>query len=214
MTMPDELDPERVARLRDAARRLPEEVEPAHDLWPAIRALIEAGRVQSLPVADPARGSAPHADAGMRDRGSAPDAVRLPWYARPRRLAAAAVLLIAVTATSTWFATARRTAPPTSTASHETTVLPAADLAEFASYEASAADLAQALETRRAKLDPATVAAIEGSLRTIDSALVAARAALAKDPGSAQVRAYVEAAYRQKLDFLRRANDVAATWTL
>lgn len=221
MTMPDELDPERLAQLREAARALPAEVEPTADLWPAIRARIEAGRVQAMPPRDGAAEPA-------RDPARAPAPAPMPWYAAPRRLAAAAVLLVTLTATATWFASRPGTpdvavvptgvepaAAPAASATPSTPGAPGGDaLASFASYEASAQDLAKALEERRAKLDPATVAAIEQSLRTIDSALVAARAALAQDPTSQRMRAYVEAAYRQKLDFLRRANDVASTWTL
>ena len=189
-----ELDPAEAARLRAALQRLPAAVEPERDLWPAIRARIDQGRVQALP-----------------------------WYASPRRLAVAAVLLVMVSVAGTRVLL-RAPAPTVAAVS---TDLPGADSAApiaataipvsraaFDAYERSCADLATALGERRAKLDPATVAILERSLATIDTALAEARAALDRDPANAEVRAYVESAYRRKIDFRRRANDVARTWTL
>lgn len=186
MTTPDELDPADAARLRAAITRLPAEVEPERDLWPDIRARIDQGRVQALP--------------GARN---APIAPALPWYAAPRRLAAAAVLLVSLSAGVTWWATGRGDSVDGVTDS-------TAALASFASYEKSAAELTATLESRRANLDPATRAVLERTLRTIDGAIAEAREALATDPTNTAVQAFVVTAYRQKLDFLRRANDVAA----
>lgn len=181
----DELDPADAARLRAAIERLPAEVAPERDLWTGIRARIDEGRVQALPGAL-----------------ATPVARTLPWYAAPRRLAAAAVLLIAVSAGGTyWAMRPAGDAPPMD---------PAAALASFASYERSAAELTAALDRRRAKLDPATLAVLERTLRTIDGAIAEAREALATDPANPAVQAFVATAYRQKIDFLKRANDVAA----
>lgn len=186
MNTPDELDPAAVARLRAAVQRLPEEVEPERDLWPDIRARIDQGRIQALPGAS-----------------GAPVARALPWYAQPRRLAAAAVLLVSLTASATYWMTS--TTPSVDTGADSTMAL-----ASFASYERSAAELSATLDARRAKLDPATLAVLERTLRTIDGAIAEAREALATDPTNTAVQAFVATAYRQKIDFLRRANDVAA----
>ncbi len=213
----DELDPQDAARLRAAVERLPAEVEPAQDLWPAIRARIEAGRVHALPVRQaPDPGALPeHGAPALGATG--PRGVPVPWYAAPRRLAAAAVLLVAATAATTWWVSTRPGTPPASAGAGAPAPAMAADaagtaraLASFASYERSAAELASALERRSAELDPRTREVLERSLRTIDVAIAEAREALAADPGNAAVRAFVVAAYRQKVDFLRRANDVAA----
>lgn len=190
--MTDPRIPELDARLRERLAALPDEVPPARDLWPEIAAGLDAQRVRTLP------GDA----AGGTDRGASA------WPLLRR--AAVVLLLVGGTAVVTWNLRGR-TGPEVVVV--ETVPLRAA-ADGLVSYERSADELARALEQRRAKLDPATVEAIERSLRTIDSALVEARAALERDPSSAQVRAYVEAAYRQKIDFLRRANDVASTWTL
>lgn len=184
--MTDPRIPDDDPRLRELLARLPEAQEPARDLWPEIRARVEADRVQALPVSTPSRRSARMV---------------------PLRLAtAAAAALVLVTATLTWWS--RPTVvPPTPDA-------PASGLYSFASYERSAEELSTLLAQRSAKLDPATREVLERSLRTIEEALAEARAALDRDPASAEMRAFVEAAWRQKLDFLRRANDVAATWVL
>ncbi len=192
MTTNDDIDPRDAARLRAAIERLPQEIEPASDLWGGIRARIEQGRVQELPR----RPGASELDA------PAPAARPMPWYASPRRLAAAAVLLVALSAGGTWWI--MRPADPRLDGD------PALALAQFASYEQSAAELTATLERRRAKLDPATLAVLERTLRTIDGAIAEAREALAADPANPAVQAFVVTAYRQKIDFLRRANDVAA----
>lgn len=190
----DDLTPDEEQRLRTQVAALPDSIEPAHDLWPAIHGRIEAARVSALPATRidmiPARR-------------------RMPWV----RLAAAAAVLVVTSATLTWLAVVPKEPMMPALA------IPAGDvpatsspssLATFASYERSAADLATALEQRAARLDPATRAVLERSLRTIDEAIAEARAALAADPASAAYQTFVESAYRQKIDFLRRANDIAA----
>jgi hypothetical protein len=74
-----------------------------------------------------------------------------------------------------------------------------------AQYSSASADLSAALEKARARLAPETVATIERNLATIDSALAESRRALARDPANAVLEQLVVAAWRQKLDFLRRA---------
>lgn len=183
--MPD-LDPSLRARIED----LPEEVMPEHDLWADIRARLDADRVRSIATPrDAARGR------------------RLPsWAAR----AAAAAVLIAGTAMLTrWMST-----PDATTVVVIDSTAAALATQSLVSYERSAEELTVAFEARTARLDPATVEVLERSMRTIDSAITEARAALERDPGSPAIRGYVEAVYRQKIDFLRRANDVARLWEL
>jgi hypothetical protein len=187
-------DEDRVLRARIDA--LPASVEPARDLWPEIRARVDAVRVRPM----------------MAPLERPPATVRAPrpWWLG---LAAAAAMLVVASVSLTWLV--MRPGVTSSTVAEQPAdstppVVPAAALASFASYERSAADLASALEQRAERLDPATRTVLERSLRTIDEALAEARAALAADPSSAAFHSFVEAAYRQKLDFLRRANDVAA----
>ena len=189
--MTDPRIPEIDPRLRDRIAELPEEVQAARDLWPEIRAQLDADRVRSL---------------GLRERAPAKRSDRARWLMR----AAGLVLIIGGTAAITTYLV--RAGGPTVVVIDTTQATRAIN--RFASYEKSADDLERALDQRRAKLDPKTVEAIERSLRTIDEALDEARAALLRDPAIELVSGYVEAAYRQKIDFLRRANDVANLWTL
>ncbi len=194
----EDLTPDEARRLRAHMDALPDSVEPARDLWPAIHDRIEAARVSALPAASVVR-----AVPSERARTHRPR-----WPV----LAAAAVALVVVSVSLTLYVV--RTTPSieiaTSSAKAASDAPPTASLASFASYERSAAELASALERRSSRLDPATRAVLERSLRTIDEAIAEARAALAADPASAAYQTFVEAAYRQKIDFLRRANDVAA----
>lgn len=184
--MTDPRIPDDDPRLRELLARLPEAQEPDRDLWPDIRARVEAERMQALPGAGAAR------------RGAR--TIPLRWAA------AAAVVLVTATASLTWWTRPADTPPPADSTSHA--------IYSFASYERSAEELSTLLAQRSAKLDPATRDVLERSLRTIEEALGEARAALEAQPASSEMRAFVEAAWRQKLDFLRRANDVAATWEL
>jgi hypothetical protein len=228
--MTDELDPERLGRLLDAAARLPRSVEPDPAAWQAIRNRIEAQRVR--PIASSSAGA----------------------IARPRRAvwlaaAAAAVVLIAASSGLTALLLRGRAAAPTdraltaaspaagqapgqatgpvtrppavpvisaeSSSAPVTTpgprVLPAsaspADLV-FSRYDAAAADLAAELNARRARLNPQTVAVLDTCLRRIDAAIAEARSALRADPGNAVVGELLTVSYKQKLDLLKRAADL------
>lgn len=200
----EDLTPDEERRLRARVASLPDMIEPARDLWPTIRGRIEAARISALPTAAPLE----HAPATHRRR--------MPWI----RLGAAAAALVIVSVSLTWLAVVPTEprmpvipsieVPANDPANDPANGAASAPLATFASYERSAADLASALERRSSRLDPATRTVLERSLRTIDAAIAEARAALAADPASAAYQTFVEAAYRQKIDFLRRANDVAA----
>ena len=195
MTDMTDLTPDEERRLRGAIAALPESVEPEEDLWPAIRARIDATRVVAMP------GSAARTqDAPVRRT------LALSWT----QLATAASLLVVATAMLTWIATREDPASGTEGPSVATVGVDTPSLAIFASYENTAAELSAALERRSELLDPKTREVLARSLRTIDAAIEEARAALAADPASPSMRTFVEAAYRQKVDFLRRANDVAA----
>lgn len=148
---------------------LPRTVEPRADLWPGItRRLSPRGRVLRRGISIPG------------------------WV-----LAAAAVLLIALSSGTTVLLLRSNSHPP---------VLPSSHLeAVEAEYATASDDLAQTLEKARARLAPGTLAAIQRNLATIDSALAESRRALAKDPANGGLEKMVVAAWRQKLEFLRRA---------
>jgi len=112
-------------------------------------------------------------------------------------LAAAAVLLMAVTSGVT--AVLLRS-PGGST------ILASSRLIGFeAEYSAASEDLTAALREARSRLAPETIATIERNLAVIDQALAEARSALARDPGNPALEPLVVAAWRQKVDLLRRA---------
>jgi hypothetical protein len=129
--------------------------------------------------------------------------VRAGRIALPRWiLAAAAVVLVAVSSGVTALVL-RQPAPPPVPASGALAALEA-------QYLGAAAELDSALSLARTRLTPATVATIERNLAVIDSALAESRRALAGDPGNVTLEQLVLAAWRQKMDFLRRATALAS----
>jgi hypothetical protein len=77
-------------------------------------------------------------------------------------------------------------------------------------YDASVAELQQALEQGRTRLDTTTVRVLEENLRIIDRAIAQARTALAADPGSTYLSLHLAQTMRTKLELLRRAQAIAA----
>jgi hypothetical protein len=72
-------------------------------------------------------------------------------------------------------------------------------------YDAAVADLEKALKQGRGKLDASTIAIVEHNLQTIDRAIAQAREALAADPANSYLSSHLVEARRRKLDLLRRA---------
>lgn len=167
----------------EAANHLPREVAAPEDLWNDIRATIEARKVVPHP-----------AGATMAPRPS-----------RRWMVAAAVALVTLSSATTAWFL--RRVpgdgAPAVAS-------IPAGWEVTEASYVASTADLARQLDAQRERLDPATVATVERALATIDAAIGEARAALARDPANAALTDLLASNYRQKVELLRRATQLAS----
>jgi hypothetical protein len=117
--------------------------------------------------------------------------------AAPRwALAAAAGFLVAVSSGVTAILLDSRRPPAVSTSNIS---------ALEAEYSAVSEDLTGALEQVRSRLSPETMVTIERNLRIIDAALEETRQALAKEPGNAALGQMVVAAWRQKVDLLRRA---------
>lgn len=160
----------------EAAASLPTSIAPPRNLWPEIAARLD--------------GPAP--TLGVR---------RMPWR-RWAPLAAAAVLLIAVTATLTYQFTRR---PVAVAARPGLSVVQPAGFSADHDFVAAAEDLERVLREERGRLSPETVAVIEQNLAVIDTAIAEARAALAADPANADLRALLWGAHRQKLDLLDRA---------
>jgi Putative zinc-finger len=166
----------RMREVLASAETLPRTIRPPRDLWPDI-----AERLATRTTRPPVRS--------------------IPWR-RWAPLAAAAVLLIAVTAVVT--VQLSRPEPPVAL----TAPLEQPHIEGFAAdreYVLAAEDLERVLEEGRGRLAPATVAVLERNLALIDAAIVEARAALEADPANADLRALLWGAHRQKLDLLDRA---------
>lgn len=182
---------------------------PSRDLWPGIANRIEA---KVLPFVAPAG--------------------RLVWS--PVRLAAVAAALVGITAWGTYAistrdrntvvtpsapnvatvlpdsAPAARTAPsPAPSAPEATTAVAVARrtprLPAAVTYSTEIDRLKRVFQEQSEQLDPRTVAILETSLATIDSAIVRARIALARDPNSKFLSEQVDKSLQQKLGLLRTA---------
>lgn len=158
---------------------------PSRDLWAGIEARIEAP-VVSL---------------------NAPRRPLARWSGR--QVAAAAAVLMAVTAGGTWFVAARSTNTAADrvavTAAPRTQLVSVAAQKGMATYESEIAALHNIIETRRAELDSNTVAVLEKNLKLIDQAIAESKAALTADPASAFLADRVSRAYDTKLELLRAA---------
>jgi len=76
-------------------------------------------------------------------------------------------------------------------------------------YDEAIADLQQALEAGRARLDPGTIRILEANLDAIDTAIEQSRRALATDPANVYLHSHLAEARQRKLALLRRGVDLA-----
>ena len=174
-----------LAGIRDSAAELPT-FSPSRDLWAGIEARIVTPVVQM----------------NAKGRGAVGR-----WTTR--QFAAAAAVLIAVTAGGTWMVATRSpavTTPPIAAQpAVRTDLVSVADQQGIATYEGEIAKLHDILTTRRGELDSTTVTVIEKNLTLIDTAIAESKAALAADPHSAFLADRLNRAYDTKLDLLRSA---------
>ena len=161
-----------------SARGLPDEVEPPMELWNEVRARIQ-------PV---------------------PSRTRQLWL-----LAAAAVALVVLSSAVTAVIVRRpmivvKESPVAVTVADRT--LPPAARAVDADYAGAISALNATLAENRNRLDPATVAKVEASLRVIDHAIDEASQALAADPSNLTLLDLLASNYERKVELLRRANSL------
>ena len=178
---------ERERRLRQVlahAASLPRSVAPPRDLWPGIARRVERERSWS------------RAAGGWS-----------PWA-----LAAAATVVVGLAAVF-WSGRApsavRTVAIPVATPEARLAALPEAVsdpvlAAAERDYEAAAGALLEALQQRRARLQPETLAAVEANLEVIDRALAEVRQALVKNPSNPELNRMLVATHRKKVDVLSR----------
>ncbi len=188
----------RVAALRamvNAALALPREMEPPAELWIDIRAEIDGRTRATIRPPD-------------RPVGSRPGVLLL---------AAAAVLLVVLTALTTAHMVKARVQASPALAQGVTLPVPQGRATPTSlttidrSYQPTLAELTAALAANRDKLAPATVARVERNLRIIDDAIVEVRDALAHDPNNAALAQILGANYRQKIELLRRVSEWVPT---
>jgi hypothetical protein len=185
---------------------------PQADLWAGI-----AGQIEGTGLGD----------------GRRPRRVPVRFAFSMPQLAAAAVVLMAVSAGVAWQIAGRspRTAPTAAVAATgaqpgdnardaSSVAASGADAVTGASivqvgyadtqYDAAVADLEKALKQGRGRLDTSTLAIVEHNLQIIDQAIAQAREALAADPANSYLSGHLVEARRRKLDLLRRATELTS----
>jgi anti-sigma factor RsiW len=197
-----------------ASRATTYDAAPEQDLWTGIKARIDATNLVKAPSLSAIEGPALSVVEGRRRTWQVTLSVP--------QLAAAAVLLMAVSGGTAWLlrgASPAGTVPvgvsigitPTIQAEVEHTPAPGTvRLVNFADpqYDAAVADLERALEERRNDLNPRTVEILERNLKLIDAAIAQARQALEEDPANSYLNQHLVDSRRRKLDLLRRATAI------
>jgi anti-sigma factor RsiW len=188
-------------RIQADARQLSPLV-PSRDLWADIEARIEA---PVIPLAETVA-----ADDRSRRRARA-------WQVSPRWLAAAAAGLVVLSSSVTYLLT-RADAPagelgtwvitgtPESPGTSPLTTPATASLEEAAiraTTDREIERLREAIARHGSRLDSATVATIERSLRVIDDAIAESRAALARDPANEFLNEQLDQTLQRKLELMR-----------
>jgi len=177
------------------------ELQPPRDLWAGIEAVIRApaaapeAQVIVLPTAR-AQGT----KAGARDTLA---------VTRPQ-LTAAAVVLIAASALTTWWvgpglADRGARADATPVVVDEPLRLASSDVAPPDNLAGELAGLEQLLDSARARLDPNTVRVLERNLAVIEQAIADSQRALALDPENQFLAHHLERVFERKLTYLRDA---------
>ena len=174
-----------------SARALSPELAPPDDLWTDVKATIEAGKVAHLPL------------------GGGRSTVKGFWVT-PGRLAAAAMVLVAATASLTGIVMRSEAPVAVSNGASATTVLASWQSSER-EFQASVVELREQLEVLHDQLSPETVVKVERALATIDLAIAEGREALLRDPSNAALSELVASNYRQKIELLRRMTQLASS---
>jgi anti-sigma factor RsiW len=190
--------------LRDLARIVDEadelgEIEPPRDLWPDIAAAIHSQ--SPLGEEDPQVIPLP----GSRRRVSAalPERIEV----SRRGLIAASVVLVALSATTTWWAglPSEPVAENPAGMAASGAVSPAAGGAPPEGMAGELAILEDVMASATSVLDPNTVRVLERNLGVIEQAIADSREALLQDPGNAFLVQHLERMYRRKLVYLQDA---------
>ena len=209
----------------DELHALPRAIAPQRDLradmWAQIDVLADTDAISE--AVDAPRAVGLHADLRPSSVSAATEAAgdaAAAAFVLPRRpaartlasskawLAAAAVALIAVSSAVTWLIV-RRAQPGADVVAANGPATAPATAAEVqalqARYVLATRELEQLLDAQRAQLPPETLGILEENLRIIDRALAEAAAALAGQPGNADLSRILVATWEKKLGLLRTA---------
>jgi hypothetical protein len=130
----------------------------------------------------------------------------------PQRLAAAAVVLVAATASLTGIViNARAPAVAAGGAPAASSTVSVSWQASERAFQASVLELREQLEALHDHLSPGTLVKVERALATIDLAIAEGREALLRDPSNAALSELVASNYRQKIELLRRVTQLASS---
>jgi anti-sigma factor RsiW len=187
-----------IRALLDEAAIAVDEIDPPAEAWPALRTELERRKVVVMARSNGARST---------------------WRTIPSRtrwtLAAAALVLITVSSAITTMLVRERANVIPGVGSSVPAPSIAASTLEVAQVERgyldSVVELTEALEAARPRLAKETIAIVERNLAVIDAAIVESRAALLRDPGNRVLLDVLAGTYRQKLDLLRRAAQLASS---
>jgi anti-sigma factor RsiW len=175
-----------IRSLVDAASKLPRGISPGRDLYPDIRNRIERHEVAASP-----------------DR-AVPPVRRIPWMA----LAASLVVVAIAGSTALWLRDDADRRPsdvaPTGAAMPAVHNGIAPFKAAVHEYAEAADVLLAAIEERRDRFSPETLAVLEKNLAIIDQAIDEVRVALEADPSSHGTTLLLAAMHEQKVELLRR----------
>jgi anti-sigma factor RsiW len=190
-----------------AAAQAAPALEPNRDLWAGIAARID----NSAPGVSPPDHHE-SADRFRRQAGTGRSAIARRFSFSMPQLAAAAIILMALSGSAVWLLTGPTDGTPVasgtiiqSASDPSGSIRAVATAVPPVDYSEDIVELERALESNSAELDPATVEVIERSLEAINSAIADARAALAADPGNPYLHRQLDNTMRKKIAVLRRA---------
>jgi hypothetical protein len=166
---------------------------PRRDVWPAIDARI--------------------APAGSADLDAWRNRKRGALWAHRYELAAAATLLVLVASTGTFLLVRGDAQGPIAAVESPAPATAAVQLVSVpgqADYVAAIQELDALLHEREEQLDPQTAEVVRRNMAIIDQAIREAQAALAADPANGDLNRAVSAAYKTKINLLRRAVELPA----
>jgi hypothetical protein len=166
---------DRVRGLLAVVDAAPRTIDPPEDLWPAIRR----------------RTGAPWKTSSGTPRS---------WRSLGG-LAAAAVVLVALSSTITWEIGQRR-----SPAGDGPAIDASPSIMTVSDYDRLDRELATLLASQRKALRPETIATVERNLAVIDQAIAEIRTALIEDPGNRVLHDLLKSSYGQKAALLRQVS--------